>query len=384
MIGYYVHHVGQGHLQQALTVAAVSSDQFTVLSSLQRPASYRGPWVQLPRDDAGPASTDPTAGGHLHWAPVGDAGLRARMAMIAEWIQTARPSAIVVDVSVEVSAFARLMGVPVIGFVLPGNRADSAHRLGYALTEQLIAPWPQSFDAELVDATQPWSAKMRHVGAFSRFDGRPAAQRPGGRPVVVLLHGRGGSTLTRSDVASARAATPEWDWKIIGGSDGAWMDDPWPVLSAADVVVTHAGLNAVAEVAAARRPAVVIPQPRPHDEQFRTAHALGESGLAVTLERWPPAGEWPHLLQTAQRRGGHRWHSWSAGDGAIRAAAIIESVALHEPPPDTGGADRPTVAGTTSDRPTGATPTPDRGATPRQQARNDRQQPHRTVLKGPH
>ena len=92
MIGYYVHHVGQGHLRQALAVTAASSQPFTLLSSLQRPAGYDGPWVQLPRDDTNDAPTDPTAFGQLHWAPIGDAGLRDRMAMIAEWIRTARPA----------------------------------------------------------------------------------------------------------------------------------------------------------------------------------------------------------------------------------------------------------------------------------------------------
>jgi predicted glycosyltransferase len=93
--------------------------------------------------------------------------------------------------------------------------------------------------------------------------------------------------------------------------------------------VTHAGLNAVAEVAAARKPAIVIPQSRPHEEQLRTARALAHAGLAIELKRWPDAGEWPDLLQTALRADGERWRVWSAGDGAKRAATVIESVACH-------------------------------------------------------
>jgi len=44
-----------------------------------------------------------------------------------------------VDVSVEVSVLARLMGVPVVTMVLPGSRSDQPHRLGYALAAMLIA-----------------------------------------------------------------------------------------------------------------------------------------------------------------------------------------------------------------------------------------------------
>jgi hypothetical protein len=327
MIGYYVHHVGRGHLHQALAITGASSEQFTVLSSLDRPEGYQGPWVQLPRDDAADLPTDATAFGQLHWAPLHDIGLRERMALIAEWIQQARPAAMVVDVSVEVTAFARLMGVPIITLVLPGRRADPAHRLGYALAEQLIAPWPDAIGAELIGGTQPWTGKMRYTGAFSRFDGRAPAARPTGRPMVLLLQGQGGSTLTEADIASARTATPDWDWTVLVGDDATWIEDPWPLLSTADVVITHAGLNAVAEVAAARRPAIVIPQPRPHEEQLSTARALDHAGLAITLQRWPSTDQWPALLKAAARSGSQRWALWSPGDGARRAAAIIESVA---------------------------------------------------------
>ena len=325
MIGYYAHHVGQGHLRRALAIAAASSHPFTLLSSLERPAGYDGAWVQLPRDDTAEDATDPTAFGQLHWAPVGDAGLRARMALIAEWIHTARPSAMVVDVSSEVIAFARLMGVRVITLLQPGSRADPAHQLGYALADELIAPWPESIGADLVDGTQAWTAKMRFTGAFSRFDGRAPIPRSTARPRVVLLHGQGGTTLTTPDVTAARAATPDWDWTILGHDPQGWVEDPWPVLSGADVVITHAGLNAVAEVAAARKPAIILPQPRPHDEQLTTARTLAHAGLAVALERWPPAHEWPGLLCIALRAGGGRWPLWSTGDGAARAAAIIEA-----------------------------------------------------------
>ncbi|MFC8762138.1 MULTISPECIES: glycosyltransferase [Streptomyces] len=53
------------------------------------------------------------------------------------------------------------------------------------------------------------------------------------------------------------------------------------------MVVTHAGQNAVAECAAARVPAVVVPQSRPHGEQHATAHALAEGGLATVRDHWP-------------------------------------------------------------------------------------------------
>ena len=91
---------------------------------------------------------------------------------------------------------------------------------------------------------------------------------------VLVLHGSGGSEITARHVREAAAATPGWAWSVLGGAAGQWVDDPWPALCRADVVVTHGGMNAIADVAAARKPAVVVPQARPHGEQLATARAL--------------------------------------------------------------------------------------------------------------
>lgn len=331
MIGYYIHHVGAGHLQQARCIAAELSGDVTGLSSLARPAGWPGDWVRLPRDDAAAYAVRPTASGQLHWAPLHDTGLRGRMAAIAAWISQAAPSVMMVDVSVEVSVLARLMGVPVVTMVLPGSRSDQPHRLGYALAEMLIAPWLPSMSALLLDDADLASGKMRHVGAFSRFDGRrpePGSGARGGTPTVLVLYGRGGSGIAEHDIRVAAAATPGWSWVVLGSGAGCWQDDPWTALCRADVVVTHGGQNAVAEVAAARKPAVIIPQSRPHGEQMATARALESAGLAVIAGSWPAATDWPSVLRAAARRGGDRWESWSSGTGARRAARLIESVRL--------------------------------------------------------
>ena len=106
---------------------------------------------------------------------------------------------------------------------------------------------------------------------------------------MLVLSGRGGTELTLDELAAAQAETPGWTWTVLGPPGRRWVADPWPLLCAADVVVTHAGQNAIADVAAARRPAVIVPQPRPFDEQATTARALDAAGLAVvcpTLACW--------------------------------------------------------------------------------------------------
>jgi len=290
VIGYYVHHQGDGHVTRAAAIArALDDEPITGLSSRARPDDWPGAWVQLARDDdpePGPLD-DPTAGGALHWAPRGHAGLRERMAQLAAWVATHAPRLMVVDVSVEVTALVRAMGVPTVVMGLPGVREDAAHQLGYRLADAIIAPWPDW--ANVLVGGEPWRAKTHAVGAISRFDGRIPSRGMGGRRVLVLS-GRGGTELTLDQLAAAQAETPGWEWTVLGPPGRRWLADPWPLLCGTDVVVTHAGQNAIADVATARRPAVIVPQPRPHDEQATTAAALAATGLAVVCRAWPAPG----------------------------------------------------------------------------------------------
>ncbi|AZM56014.1 glycosyl transferase [Streptomyces sp. WAC 01529] len=323
MIGYYVHHQGLGHLHRAQCIAAHLPRPVTILSSLPRPAAWSGPWVGLPADAAS-NPLDPTARGRLHWVPLHHPGHRERMGAIADWIRRERPELFVSDVSVEAAALARLMGIPVVVAAMRGDRQDEAHRLGYDLADALLAPWPESLPEPGWPAH--WLAKTLHTGSISRYDGRPrpAPHGPGsppGKEVVVML-GAGGNDLDAGRLREAQRATPEWSWTVLGGPDGCWVEEPWPVLCRARVVVTHAGQNAIAECAAARVPAIVIPQDRPHGEQHATARALHASGLATVVDTWPHPGVWSGLLEEAAGRP-DRWAQWSPGDGARRAARLL-------------------------------------------------------------
>ncbi|MDQ2850403.1 MAG: glycosyl transferase [Actinomycetota bacterium] len=331
MIGYYVHHQGAGHLQRLQTVAAHLQTPVTGLSSLAAPNDWPGHWVGLDHDDR-PAplpNADIDAHGRLHWAPLNHEGYRARMAAIAAWLGTARPHLMVVDVSVEVAVLARTLGVPVAVVAMRGDRRDAGHELAYDLATRLLAPWP----ADLAEPGWPdrWTAKTFHSGAFSRFD--EIAARPAAIPndivpeSVTCLLGSGGSGLSVRDADAIAEATPTWTWTFCGADFGPSREPLPDLLARSQVVVTHAGQNAVAEVAALRRPAVVVAQDRPHGEQRATAQALDCGGIAVTCNGWPPVTEWPSLLDQALERGGSRWGSWNDRAAAPRFAAELDRLA---------------------------------------------------------
>lgn len=325
MIAWYAHHQGAGHVTRATTVAALMSTDVVILSSGTRPASWPADhWVQLP-DDGGPGGADHTAAGVLHWAPLDHPAYRERMERIAQWVQGNRPALVVSDVSVEIALLVRLLGVPVVVTVMAGDRSDRPHVAAYDAASALVAAWPAEVGGSIVTGwTSRWDAKTAFVGAFSRFDGRTVREPPGQRH-VTLLWGHGGDREVLADIQSAQANTLDWSWTVC---DGASSEDAvWEHLQSADVVVLHGGQNALAEVAAARRSAIVLPQVRPHDEQVHLARGLERLGLGTPRLTWPAAAEWPELLTGAASSDPGRWSRWADGTGAQRYAARLDGLA---------------------------------------------------------
>ncbi len=324
MIGYYIHHQGRGHLHRASALAAALPGPVTGLSSLARPAGWRGDWVRLPRDDDSADPRDVSAAGYLHWAPQGDTGLMSRMARLSVWFRDSRPELVICDVSVEVALLARLHGVAVVSVVLPGDRGDRPHRTAYGVSTSLVAFWPESAHSMVSGLDQHAQRRLVRVGALSRFPvrrGSAAGERR--HRTVVVLSGAGGGGPDVYAVDQARKQTPGWRWQILGGSAGCWHPDPYSAIAGADVVITHAGQNAVAEVAAARRPAVIVPEERPFHEQRTTARALAAGNWPVMVERTFPLAGWGPRLESAVKLDGALWAGWCDGGAAARFAELV-------------------------------------------------------------
>lgn len=347
MIGVYAHHHGSGHVQRALAVAAVLDDDVTLLTSAPvsadaNPAPDRIRIVTLPMDHDGPGVTatpdapaaDPTAGGLLHWAPLGQPGLRRRTAMLTEWIDEARPSVMWTDISVEVTLAARLTGTPVVSTVLPGRRDDAPHRLAHGVCSVLVASWPRAAGAPVpAGADQP----LVPVGGISRFAGRcpdPAA-RGSGRPRIVHLRGSGGQNGdSRWD--TVRDQLGAVDWVSLGGPDGRWVADPWDELCRADVVISAAGQSSIADLAAADTFVVVAPEERPFGEQDATAEHLARLGPCAIVGRedspdqlTEAVGDMLDRSRTADaagRAGSGLREAWEVDGAAERLASVLESV----------------------------------------------------------
>jgi predicted glycosyltransferase len=105
------------------------------------------------------------------------------------------------------------------------------------------------------------------------------------------------------------------------------------------LVFAHCGENALAEIAASRVPAIIVPESRPHEEQQAMGIALGASGMPVTVvdmvehsldaeaaESAVQSIDWAQLVRETADLDGEAWAAWCDGAAAARAAAIVERV----------------------------------------------------------
>lgn len=311
-IGIYVHHHGGGHAARAGAIGRALHERgvvVTYLSSL--PAERLGPGesIELPLDtDLG---TDPgRTPGELHFAPLGSAGLAARMAAIAGWIERRRPHLMLVDVSVEVAMLTRLCGVPFAYVRQSGTREDPPHRLAYRWAAGLLAPYPDWLERRVPEWVREHTA---YVGAVTRFDGSPRPPAHDREPRALVL-GECGSL-------SAEIAAGACGWEVLG---------PRPIdlalLSRCAVVVAPGGANSVAEAAFARCGLICLPRQRPFGEQVARGEDLERDGAAVVLAEPPEPSCWPRLLEEARARRG-RLERWADGNGAGRAADHLIALA---------------------------------------------------------
>ena len=318
MIGMYAHHHGSGHMHRCRAIQR----ELRAMGYECEILSTAGGDVPLV-DDASDAPRElrsgraMTAGGTLHYAPYGSPQIASRFAQIAKWVADNQPEAFYVDVSNEVAAFVRLMGIPVVVHAMPGARGDAPHQLAYAQADAIVAAWPDW--VPVPEHLRAHADRLHAVGGISRLTPREGVQRDPNH--VVVMAGLGGSTWSPEDWAAVEAACPEYRFTFLGGDNH--VDDPTELLQSAGIAVTAGGQNSVADLAATDTPAVILPQPRPFAEQKLGAKVL--DGLATVRNAFPAPEEWPELL----RRRDTDWARWQTEGAARRAAEVIAGVAEH-------------------------------------------------------
>ena len=352
-IGFYVHHHGRGHANRARQLIAHLEESVTVFGSsvdyLRDLTSERVGVIELPSDVVPIQPEQKDWPDTLHYAPLNVPGIRERMFLLAEWAYRTQPALLVVDVSVEIALFGRLLSIPTVIVRQNGRRDDPPHRAAYQSARGLLAPYP----ATLEEADTPdWiRRKTYYAGGFSRYTNRALGRTEArqqldmhpDQPCVVVMSGLGGTGSPAEAICAAAQACPDWEWWVVGlaGASPAEspanvrlvgrVDDTFPYLRGADVVIASAGNNTVMEVATAETPYVCIPEERPFGEQHYKAKALSRMNAAVVLPQWPTSSQWPTLLAEAQQKDTRALAGITDPRGAEKGAEYIRRMAKGNP-----------------------------------------------------
>ena len=230
VIGWYVHHQGAGSPAPRRPPSPRSCDVpvtgSVVPAAPRRLARRVGPARRTTRP-ARSRTSRPAA--RCTGRRCGHAGLRERMAAIAAWVD-AGPAAPVGRRRLGRGhrAGLRLMGVPVVVAAMPGRpHRRAAHRPATTSPTRLIAPWPPD-RAGPSRAAPPGATETVHVGAISRFDGRPPRRpRPRRRPGRGAVPGSGRQRGDRGSTSPPRAPPPPgWTWTRARRPGARWVRRP--------------------------------------------------------------------------------------------------------------------------------------------------------------
>lgn len=310
-IGWYVHHQGAGHLHRARAVAAHLRRPCTVIGTLAGLDHDGLTVLDLPddrplQDDNGFSGRDGEADRPeaFHYAPLNHPGLRRRMARMAEWAEATDPALLVVDVSVEVALFARLLSVPTVVVRLAGDRTDRPHLEAFRSATAVLAPFPQALESP---QTPDW---VRAKTVYAGFLGDTAPDRVSTGEDIAVVFGRGGDGGDLTALAAAARAVPNRRWQVYGPVSGhteipqnlhlhGWVSDIAARAASAAVLVGGGGDGLVALASALGKPFICLPEPRAYGEQTGKAEALQRLGAALTRDKFPSAEEWPGLVNEA-------------------------------------------------------------------------------------
>ncbi|MCJ2086278.1 glycosyltransferase [Methylobacterium sp. E-005] len=307
-IGWYVHHQGAGHLQRARAVAAALPRPCTIIGTLAGFDTTGLDILDLPDDrPLGDTTFDGRDGAAerpeaLHYAPLNHPGLRTRMVRIADWVARTEPALLVVDVSVEVALFARLLSVPTLVVRLAGTRTDPPHLEAFRSASRLLAPFPAALEGAGVPE---W---VRAKTCYAGFLGRPPQATAEASRDIVVVFGQGGTGGDIDALAAAARAVSDRTWHVLGPVSGSgpipdnlhlhgWVSDVAAHVARAALLVGGGGDGVVALAAAQAKRFLCLPEARAYGEQTEKAAALARLGAALVHEGWPEASAWPDLIR---------------------------------------------------------------------------------------
>ena len=337
---YYVHHQGAGHIQRAKSLVPALEEQFAVVFVVASPdmqVRLQHEFGHLPCECLPSKWTDATPSGErtfdsaFEGVPCTRAATQRALTFV-NLLSAYEASLFISDVSAELTILARGAGVPVVMQRHSGNtEQDPTQTFAYECADALYAPYPKHIE----DPQFAYVDKTRFLGFFSELSAN--------RQDVV----RRGITLVTSSGEGVDALLPVLEqlqlpiW-VVGcdGCDGPITSrvtflghvDDISVHLPTDIVVCSGGNNLLSELLLLGKKLIIVPQPRPYDEQDYKSMQLAEHNYAVhmPLPQISQPAQWQQALQQASTIDTSRVSALANPHAAEQFAALIKDLlCLH-------------------------------------------------------
>lgn len=225
-----------------------------------------------------------------------------RAKALAEAIECYKPKAFYCDGLPELAIMVRGMGVPVVLVHLPGNIMDDPTQVfAHELADHIIAHFP-SF---LEQADYQFASKTYYSGYLSKYATFNLKKSKPLDNVTVLLGYDNYDLSVLKNITKDQSTT----FTIIGNKQNYDLDKNCIQLgrvediSAAiigEIVISAAGQNTIAELLSLDKTLILLPEPRPYNEQGVHANVLANQNVALLAKETFSAEQWQNLLQKAK------------------------------------------------------------------------------------
>lgn len=288
-IGYYVHHIGDGHRQRAIAIAKNYPKFFTLIGTNLKNRVENLNYLNLLNDIC---EKNKSINSHLestHYTPYNEYSITHRMRLIADWIDDNKPALIVSDVSVEVAMLARLFATPTIYVRLHGDRSDTAHMDAFLAAEALLCPFAEELELQ---QTAEWVKEKSYY--FANLTSSINSNNIMEENNILVLLGAGGNEFTYKHLLLLASELPLWNINVLGTIDKphcnksltnlhllGWKNNYISYIQKASVIIGSAGDGVVSNILNFKKPYICVPQKRPFNEQLEKAKMLSNLGIDV-------------------------------------------------------------------------------------------------------
>ena len=227
-----------------------------------------------------------------------------RAKALAKAIERYKPKALYCDGVPELAIMVRGMGVPVVLVHLPGNvMNDPTQVFAHELADHIVAHFPSSLE----QPNYTFDFKTYYSGYISQYAGLELkrSKRSEIDSVTVLL----GYDNFDESVLKNMTKDQNTQFTIIGnkreydlGKNCKLLGQVKDIREAivGEIVISAAGQNTIAELLSLGKRLILLPEPRPYDEQVVHANVLANQNVALLAQENFSTEQWQNVLQKAK------------------------------------------------------------------------------------